>query len=211
MSATELSLDQLADWLRRFAQIVDEKKTYLTELDSAIGDADHGANMARGTAAVVTHLDEANTIDALLKKAGMTLVSTVGGTSGPLYGTLLMKMGMATGAVTGLSAEDFSKAFRAGLEGLVARGKTELGDKTMVDALTPAIDAYDAALADGADLHDALESAAQAAAAGRDATTALVARKGRASYLGERSAGHMDPGATSSTYLFDALSQVIGS
>lgn len=132
MSATELSLDQLADWLRRFAQIVDENKTYLTELDSAIGDADHGANMARGTAAVVTHLDEANTIDALLKKAGMTLVSTVGGTSGPLYGTLLMKMGMATGAVTELSAEEFSKAFRAGLEGLVARGKTELGDKTMV-------------------------------------------------------------------------------
>lgn len=205
-----LTLDLLADWLRRYAAIVDEHKTYLTELDSAIGDADHGANMARGTAAVLTHVDDATTIDALLKKAGMTLVSTVGGTSGPLYGTLLMKMGMATGSVVELSAEDFGKALRAGLEGLVARGKTELGDKTMVDALAPALDAYDAALADGSDLHDAVAAAAQAAAAGRDATTPMVAKKGRASYLGERSAGHQDPGATSSTYLFDALGDVIG-
>ncbi|AQX16415.1 dihydroxyacetone kinase subunit L [Tessaracoccus lapidicaptus] len=210
MSEQLLTLDLLADWLRRYAAIVDEHKTYLTELDSAIGDADHGANMARGTAAVLTHVDDATTIDALLKKAGMTLVSTVGGTSGPLYGTLLMKMGMATGSVVELSAEDFGKALRAGLEGLVARGKTELGDKTMVDALAPALDAYDAALADGSDLHDAVAAAAQAAAAGRDATTPMVAKKGRASYLGERSAGHQDPGATSSTYLFDALADVIG-
>lgn len=210
MSEQLLTLDLLADWLRRYAAIVDEHKTYLTELDSAIGDADHGANMARGTAAVLTHVDDATTIDALLKKAGMTLVSTVGGTSGPLYGTLLMKMGMATGSVVELSAEDFGKALRAGLEGLVARGKTELGDKTMVDALAPALDAYDAALADGSDLHDAVAAAAQAAAGGRDATTPMVAKKGRASYLGERSAGHQDPGATSSTYLFDALADVIG-
>ncbi|WP_353081776.1 dihydroxyacetone kinase subunit DhaL [Tessaracoccus lapidicaptus] len=210
MSEQLLTLDLLADWLRRYAAIVDEHKTYLTELDSAIGDADHGANMARGTAAVLTHVDDATTIDALLKKAGMTLVSTVGGTSGPLYGTLLMKMGMATSSVVELSAEDFGKALRAGLEGLVARGKTELGDKTMVDALAPALDAYDAALADGSDLHDAVAAAAQAAAAGRDATTPMVAKKGRASYLGERSAGHQDPGATSSTYLFDALGDVIG-
>lgn len=210
MSEQLLTLDLLADWLRRYAAIVDEHKTYLTELDSAIGDADHGANMARGTAAVLTHVDDATTIDALLKKAGMTLVSTVGGTSGPLYGTLLMKMGMATGSVVELTPEEFGKALRAGLEGLIARGKTELGDKTMVDALAPALDAYDAALADGSDLHDAVAAAAQAAAAGRDATTPLVAKKGRASYLGERSAGHQDPGATSSTYLFDALGDVIG-
>lgn len=210
MSATELTLDQLANWLRRFAELVDENKTLLTELDSAIGDADHGANMARGTTAVVAHLDEANTIDALLKKAGMTLVSTVGGTSGPLYGTLLMKMGMATGAVTELSREDFSRAFRAGLEALIARGKTELDDKTMVDALSPAIDAYDAAVAAGSGLGDAVAKAAEAAAAGRDATIPLVARKGRASYLGERSVGHMDPGATSATYLLDALAIAVG-
>ena len=211
VSQTDLTLDQLAAWLRDFAALVDQNKTYLTELDSAIGDADHGANMARGTAAVVAHLDESNTVDALLKKAGMTLVSTVGGTSGPLYGTLLMKMGMATGSVTQLSRTEFSQAFHAGLEGLIARGKTELGDKTMVDALSPGIDAFDAAIADGADWHGAAEAAARAAAAGRDATTPLVARKGRASYLGPRSAGHMDPGATSATYLFDALLQAIGS
>lgn len=210
MTANEITLDQLAAWLRRFAELVDENKAYLTDLDSAIGDADHGANMARGTAAVVTTLDDANTIDALLKKAGMTLVSTVGGTSGPLYGTLLMKMGMATGAVTELTPEEFSKAFRAGLDGLIARGKTELGDKTMVDALTPAIEAFDRVIADGGDTTAACAAAASAAAEGRDATTPLVARKGRASYLGERSAGHMDPGATSATYLFDALSEAVG-
>lgn len=210
VTANEITLDQLAAWLRRFAELVDENKAYLTDLDSAIGDADHGANMARGTAAVVTTLDDANTIDALLKKAGMTLVSTVGGTSGPLYGTLLMKMGMATGAVTELTPEEFSKAFRAGLDGLIARGKTELGDKTMVDALTPAIEAFDRVIADGGDTTAACAAAASAAAEGRDATTPLVARKGRASYLGERSAGHMDPGATSATYLFDALSEAVG-
>ncbi|WP_052459686.1 dihydroxyacetone kinase subunit DhaL [Tessaracoccus massiliensis] len=210
MSANELTLDDLAEWLRRYAQIIDEKKTYLTDLDAAIGDADHGANMARGTAAVMTTLDQAQTIDALLKKAGMTLVSTVGGTSGPLYGTLLMKMGMATGQVVALDPAAFGKAFRAGVEGLIARGKTELEDKTMVDALLPSIDAYDAAVADGADIWDAIDSAQAAAAAGRDATTPLVARKGRASYLGERSAGHVDPGATSATYLWDALADVMG-
>lgn len=210
MSASVLTLDLLGDWLRRYAEIVDENKTYLTELDSAIGDADHGANMARGTAAVVAAIDQATTIDALLKKAGMTLVSTVGGTSGPLYGTLLMKMGMATGSVVELDGAEFAKAFRAGLEGLIARGKTELGDKTMVDALSPAIDAFDAAVNDGADLWDAVESAQQAASVGRDETTPMVAKKGRASYLGERSAGHMDPGATSAVYLFDALADVIG-
>ncbi|MDO5677038.1 MAG: dihydroxyacetone kinase subunit DhaL [Propionibacteriaceae bacterium] len=210
MTANELTLDDLAEWLRRYAQIVDENKAYLTELDSAIGDADHGANMARGTAAVVTTLDQAQSIDALLKKAGMTLVSTVGGTSGPLYGTLLMKMGMATGQRIALHPDEFGKAFRAGVEGVIARGKTELGDKTMIDALVPSIDAFDAALADGAGLHDAVDSAQQSAAAGRDATIPMVARKGRASYLGERSAGHLDPGATSATYLWDALADLLG-
>ena len=210
MSANELILDDLAEWLRRYAQIIDENKTYLTELDSAIGDADHGANMARGTAAVVATLDQAQSIDALLKKAGMTLVSTVGGTSGPLYGTLLMKMGMAAGNVVSLYPDQFGKAFRAGIEGVIARGKTELEDKTMIDALLPSIDAFDAAVADGAGLHDAIESAQQAAAAGRDATIPMVARKGRASYLGERSAGHLDPGAASATYLWDALADVTG-
>ncbi|GAA4891338.1 dihydroxyacetone kinase subunit DhaL [Tessaracoccus lubricantis] len=209
MSANELTLDDLAEWLRRFATIIDENKRYLTDLDSAIGDADHGANMARGTAAVVTTLDQANSIDALLKKTGMTLVSTVGGTAGPLYGTMFMKMGMATGQVMTLTPEEFGKALRAGIEGLIARGKTELEDKTMIDALLPAIDAFDAAIDEGASLHDAVESAQEASAAGRDATIPMVARKGRASYLGERSAGHLDPGAASATYLWDALTDVV--
>ena len=205
VSADELTLDQLADWLRRFAELIAANKDYLTDLDSAIGDADHGANMARGTAAVVTHLDDATTVDALFKKAGMTLVGTVGGTSGPLYGTLFMKMGMSAGSVTELDGPAFARAFRAGLDGLIARGRTELNDKTMVDAMAPALDALDAVLAAGSGLPAAIAAALAAAAAGRDATTPLVARKGRASYLGERSAGHMDPGATSATLLFDAL------
>ena len=209
MTATDLSLDQLAAWLRRYAEIIDEQKSYLTDLDSAIGDADHGTNMARGTAAVVATLDDANTVDALLKKAGMTLVSTVGGTSGPLYGTLLMRAGMATGAVTAVTPAEFAKAFRAGLDGLVARGRTELGDKTMVDALAPALDALDAAVAEGKPLAEAVVAARDAAVVGRDGTIPLVARKGRASYLGERSAGHLDPGAASATMLLDALVEVV--
>ena len=209
MTEQHLTLDLLADWLRRYAQIIDENKVFLTDLDSAIGDADHGANMARGTAAVLQHLDQATTIDGLFKKAGMTLVSTVGGTAGPLYGTLLMKMGMASGTVVELTPEEFGKAFRAGLEGLVARGKTELGDKTMVDALAPALDALDAAVAAGTPLAEAVAAARDAAVVGRDGTIPLVARKGRASYLGERSAGHLDPGAASATMLLDALVEVV--
>lgn len=210
VSADELTLDQLADWLRRFAELIGENKDYLTDLDSPIGDADHGANMARGTAAVLANLGDASTIDSLLKKAGMTLVSTVGGTSGPLYGTLFMKMGMSAGAVTELDGKAFAKALRAGMDGLVARGKTLLEDKTMLDALSPALDALDAGIAAGTSLSDAAASAQQAAAAGREATSAMLARKGRASYLGERSIGHLDPGATSMAYLFDALSDTIG-
>lgn len=209
MTATDLTLDQLAAWLRRYAEIIDEQKSYLTDLDSAIGDADHGTNMARGMAAVVETLDDANAVDALLKKAGMTLVSTVGGTSGPLYGTLLMRAGMKTGAATALSPAALAKALRAGLDGLVARGRTELGDKTMVDALAPALDALDAAVAEGKPLAEAVVAARDAAVVGRDGTIPLVARKGRASYLGERSVGHLDPGAASSTMLLDALADVV--
>ena len=150
--ADEITSAELETWLRVSAAELKAHADELTALDSAIGDADHGTNMARGTAAVVVTLDDANTVDALLKKAGMTLVSTVGGTSGPLYGTLLMRAGMATGAVTAVTPAEFAKAFRAGLDGLIARGRTELGDKTMVDALAPALDALDAAVAAGTPL-----------------------------------------------------------
>ncbi|MBC6495603.1 dihydroxyacetone kinase subunit L [Microbacterium sp. 4-7] len=199
----------LADWIRRFRDVIAEKREWLTELDSAIGDADHGANMARGMDAVVAKLDSGvpDTVDELLKTVGMTLVSSVGGASGPLYGTLFLRMGMAAGPVTELDGAGLGGSLRAGLDGIVARGKAEAGDKTMFDAMAPAVDAFDAAISGGGDLSAATAAAAEAAASGRDATESLVARKGRASYLGERSAGHLDPGAASTTLLFESLAQ----
>ncbi|MGN7948355.1 dihydroxyacetone kinase subunit DhaL [Microbacterium sp. 22215] len=199
----------LVDWIHRFRDAVTAKRDWLTELDSAIGDADHGANMARGMDAVVAKLEAGApaTVDELLKGVGMTLVSSVGGASGPLYGTLFLRMGMAAGPVTELDATALAASLRAGLDGIVARGKAEAGDKTMFDAMAPAVDALDAAVAGGADLAAATAAAAQAAAVGRDATLSLVARKGRASYLGERSAGHLDPGSASTTLLFETLAQ----
>jgi len=193
-------------WVREFATLVAQNRDYLTELDAAIGDADHGSNMDRGMKAAVAALDQTQpaTAGALLSKVGMTLVSTVGGASGPLFGTLFLRMGTSLGDAGQIGAEQVAAALRAGLDGVVARGKAEPGDKTMFDALAPAVDAVDAALADGSDLAAALRSAAQAAAAGRDATTPMLARKGRASYLGERSVGHQDPGATSVALLLQA-------
>ncbi|WP_350352890.1 dihydroxyacetone kinase subunit DhaL [Microbacterium sp. A8/3-1] len=203
--------DTLVDWISGFRDAVTEKREWLTELDSAIGDADHGANIARGMSAVGEKLAAGTpaTVDELLKTVGMTLVSSVGGASGPLYGTFFLRMGMTAGAVTELDAAGLASALRAGLEGIVARGKAEAGDKTMFDAMAPAVDALDAAIAEGADLSTAARRAADAAAAGRDATEPLVARKGRASYLGERSAGHLDPGAASTAILFDTLATAI--
>ncbi|MFJ2533141.1 dihydroxyacetone kinase subunit DhaL [Microbacterium maritypicum] len=201
----------LADWVSRFGAAVTEKRDWLTELDSAIGDADHGANMARGMSAVGEKLSAGapGTVDELLKTVGMTLVSSVGGASGPLYGTFFLRMGMAAGPVADLDGPALAGALRAGLDGIVARGKAEVGDKTMFDAMAPAVDAMDAALAAGASVPDAAKAAADAATAGRDATLPLVARKGRASYLGERSAGHLDPGAASTAILFDTLAAAV--
>jgi dihydroxyacetone kinase-like protein len=189
-----------------FADVIAEHRTYLTELDSAIGDADHGINMDRGMQAVRQKLD-ANppaAADELFKLVGMTLVSSVGGASGPLYGTFFLRFGSACGSRDALSTDDLVKAFRAGVEGLVARGKPELGDKTMFDSLHPALEALDAAVGVGLSPGEALTKAWRAADRGRDNTIPMVARKGRASYLGERSAGHQDPGATSSALLFQA-------
>ncbi|MCP1429286.1 dihydroxyacetone kinase-like protein [Microbacterium foliorum] len=200
---------ELSAWMHGFRDVIVEKKEWLTELDSAIGDADHGANMSRGMDAVVAKLDAGvpDTVDELLKTVGMTLVSSVGGASGPLYGTLFLRMGVAAGPVTALDAPALAASLRAGLDGIVARGKAEVGDKTMIDAMAPAVDAFDAEVAGGADLGEATAVAARAAASGRDATEPLVARKGRASYLGERSAGHLDPGSASTTLLFEALAR----
>jgi phosphoenolpyruvate---glycerone phosphotransferase subunit DhaL len=198
-------------WIRAFAAVIAESEEELTRLDSAIGDADHGANMRRGLKAVVAKLDEAAPASpgALLKQAGMTMVSTVGGASGPLYGTFFLRMAAAVGDAGTLDKAGFAAALRAGVDGVVARGKAEAGDKTMYDALAPAVDALDAALG-GEDTTGALQAAADAAARGRDATTPMQARKGRASYLGERSVGHQDPGATSAALLIQAAADTLG-
>ncbi len=196
----------LEDWVRSFAQLVADNRDHLTELDAAIGDADHGSNMDRGMKAAVAALDESRpaTPGALFSKVGMTLVSTVGGASGPLFGTLFIRMAGSLGDAETPLATDVAAALRAGLGGVVDRGKAAPGDKTMYDALAPAVDALDAALGDGEPLSTALKHARDAAAAGRDATTPMLARKGRASYLGERSVGHQDPGATTVALLLEA-------
>jgi dihydroxyacetone kinase-like protein len=193
---------QVVGWIERFASTMTEKKEYLTQLDSAIGDADHGINMDRGMQAALGKLEgfEGDDVGGLLKTVGMTLVSTVGGAGGPLYGTLFLQMGTATAGKSELEPEDWAAALDGAVDGVQMRGKAEVGDKTMIDALIPARDAFRSALADGASFEDALNRSAGAAEEGMHSTTPLVARKGRASYLGERSAGHQDPGATS-TYL----------
>jgi phosphoenolpyruvate---glycerone phosphotransferase subunit DhaL len=203
---TDVDLTQLSLWIREFAQAIGENAAYLTDLDAAIGDADHGINMDRGMIAVVGALDESTPTDmsALCKQVGMTLVKSVGGASGPLYGTFFLRMASALGPVDTVDAQGFAEALRAGVEGVVQRGRAEAADKTMFDALAPALDALDAALSNNAGLAAAMRDAATAAEKGRDATEPMVARKGRASYLGQRSVGHVDPGATSAAMLIAA-------
>jgi phosphoenolpyruvate---glycerone phosphotransferase subunit DhaL len=206
-----VSVGQVSDWIRAFAAVVAENKEYLTELDSAIGDADHGINMNRGMQAVLGKMDAAESADigVLLKAVGMTLVSTVGGASGPLYGTLFLQMGTSATGKSDLSGDDWADALAAGVAGVQKRGKAELGDKTMIDALVPAVEAVRSALADGSALDEALRRSAEAAREGMTATIPLVARKGRASYLGERSADHQDPGATSSWLLLRTAAETL--
>ena len=193
-------------WVRSLAVLVAENKELLTDLDAAIGDGDHGSNMDRGMRAVVATLDNTPpaTPSALFNKVGMTLVSTVGGASGPLFGTFFLRMGASLGDAAEISLTQLAAALRAGLEGIVARGKAEAGDKTMYDALAPAVTAFDNAVAEVKDKANALRLVLVAAETGRDATTPMLARKGRASYLGERSVGHQDPGATTVALLMAA-------
>jgi dihydroxyacetone kinase-like protein len=206
VAADVVTVTQCEAWVRRFADLISQHRVELTELDSAIGDADHGINMDRGMQAVQAKLDgdAQTTIDELFKLVGMTLVSSVGGASGPLYGTFFLRFGAACGPRDTVSTDELVKAFRAGIDGVVARGRPELGDKTMFDSLHPALEALDAAVSAGTPTAEAFDTARRAAQAGRDATVPMVARKGRASYLGERSVGHQDPGATSSALLFEA-------
>jgi dihydroxyacetone kinase-like protein len=201
-----VSADEVRRWIGDFSAVVAQNKEYLTELDAAIGDADHGINMDRGMKAVATKLDggTGGDISALLKTVGMTLVSTVGGAGGPLYGTLFLQLGAAATGASELTPELWAAALDKAVAGVQARGKAEPGDKTMIDALVPARDAFRAALEEGATFEQALRRSAAAAEQGMVATIPIVARKGRASYLGERSAGHQDPGATSSFLLLRA-------
>jgi dihydroxyacetone kinase-like protein len=207
---SELDVATMRRFVESFADRLHERREELTALDSAIGDADHGINMDRGFTAArakVGDLPDDADLGTIAKTVGMTLISTVGGASGPLYGTFFLRVATTLGEARTADATAVGAALRAGLEGLVQRGKAVLDDKTMVDAVTPAVEAFDAAAGEG--LGHALEAAATASAAGRDRITPLVARKGRASYLGERSAGHQDPGATSATIMLEALRDAV--
>ncbi|MCS6939666.1 MAG: dihydroxyacetone kinase subunit DhaL [Roseiflexus sp.] len=199
--------DDVIAWLSVYSQLLADNKEYLTQLDSSIGDADHGVNMDRGFKAVLGKLPTVadKDIGTILKSVGMTLVQTVGGASGPLYGTFFLQAGVATANKMELSLADWASAVEGAINGLMARGKANIGDKTMVDALVPALHALKQAIADGVDESEALRQSASAAEQGMKNTIPLVARKGRASYLAERSAGHQDPGATSSYLMFKAM------
>ncbi len=202
--------DDVLAWIKACANVISENSNYLTELDSAIGDADHGANMDRGFKAVLKKLPEVSDKDigTIFKTVGMTLISTVGGAGGPLYGTFFLQAGMKTAGKMELNASDWSDTLEAALNGVVMRGKAVLGDKTMVDALTPAVNTLKEAVRTSQPINQALALSAEAAKKGMEGTIPLVARKGRASYLGERSAGHQDPGATSSYLILKNAAEV---
>jgi phosphoenolpyruvate---glycerone phosphotransferase subunit DhaL len=200
------------DWIRAYASEIAEHRAELVRLDTAIGDGDHGTNMDRGMRKAVEKVDgtAGEDIGALLKAVGMALVSSVGGAAGPLYGTLFLQMGMASAGREELDLAGWTAALEAGVKGVQARGKAEPGDKTMVDALVPALEALRAAGGEGSGLADALRRSADAAEEGMRATIPLEARRGRASYLGPRSVGHQDPGATSTQLLLEVAAGTFG-
>lgn len=212
MNATDAgSMDAggLAFWIRHAAELVAADADRLTRLDAAIGDGDHGLNLDRGFRAAVAALPGDAPPGKVLIAAGRAIVSKTGGASGPLYGTALRRAGKALGDTADVDAAALGTALRAALDGVRDLGRAADGDKTMIDALAPAVAAYEAALADGSGLADCVRAAADAAAKGADATVPMQARKGRASYLGPRSAGHMDPGASSTALILRALSDVV--
>ncbi len=201
--------NDVLEWIRAYAQVIADNKDYLTELDSPIGDGDHGANMHRGFGAVLDKLpdNENKDIGKILMGVGMSLLSKVGGAAGPLYSTVFIQMGKSIDGKSEFDLEDWVNALEAATQGVVRLGKASPGDKTMVDALTPAVQALKDATQQGLTLGEGLKKSAKAAEEGMIATIPLVARKGRASYLGERSAGHQDPGATSTFMLLDTAAK----
>lgn len=206
-----ITKDDIIEWLKASAVVLEENAQYLTDLDSPIGDADHGINMDRGFKKIMSKLPgvEDKDIGTILKTAGMALVTSVGGAGGPLYGTLLMDAGKAVAGKKELSDDDLVALLDAGLKGVVRIGKTNLEDKTMVDALHPAVEALRKALANGKGTVEALHLMTDAAYKGMKATIPMLAKKGRASYVGERSIGHQDPGATSSYLLLKTLTETV--
>jgi dihydroxyacetone kinase-like protein len=207
----KLSNKDVIDYLKKASEILHENKEYLTDLDSAIGDADHGINMDRGFQTVLKNLPmlEGKDVGAILKAVGMYLVSTVGGASGPLYGTAFIQAGSVLAGKFEIDEKDIVKAMQAALDGIVMRGKAEKGDKTMIDTIAPALEELKKSLSDGLDLTEALERTVKAAEEGMKSTIPMLAKKGRASYLGERSIGYQDPGATSSYLLIKLMLDVI--
>ncbi len=205
-----ISRDDVLEWIKTCAGVLNENHNYLTQLDAAIGDADHGENMDRGFKAVMAKMPEMSEKDigTIFKTVGMTLLSTVGGAGGPLYGTLFLQAGLKTVGKMDLTLDDWYNMMDAALNGVINRGKAEPGDKTMVDSLTPAVNSLKQSVENKMSLGKALDLSAEAACQGMEATVPLVARKGRASYLGERSAGHQDPGATSSYYILKAAADL---
>lgn len=199
-----------AAWIQASARLVRDDAERLTELDTAIGDGDHGRNLTRGFAAAVEKIDDAATPRAVLRSAGGALVSNVGGASGPLYGTFLRRTAKALPDEPSVDGDALAEALAAGVDGVRELGGAADGDKTMLDALVPAVAAFRDAIGDGAEPPAAVARAVTAAEEGARATIPLVARKGRASYLGERSAGHEDPGAASSVLLLRALAEAVG-
>jgi len=201
-----ISRDDVLNWVRNCADIIAQNRGYLIELDSNIGDGDHGENMHRGFQAILNILPDitGNDIGSIFKAIGFTLVSTVGGASGPLYGTFFIQMGIVTIGKDELNIADWLAALKAGVKGIMIRGKAQAGNKTMLDSLIPAADVLDKAWLSNMSLDNALVESANAAEQGMRDTIPLIARKGRASYLGERSVGHQDPGATSSSLLLRA-------
>jgi dihydroxyacetone kinase-like protein len=206
------SVAQAVAWVRATAAVVEEHAAELTKLDSAIGDGDHGTNMHRGFKAAVQRLDGLEgdqDFGSVFKAVGMALIGKVGGASGPLYGSLFLGMGKELGDAAEVEDDRLAAALRAGYDNVVARGQAQLEAKTMLDAWHPALEALDAALAEGKELGPALDEATTAAEAGMKATIPMIARKGRASYLGERSRDHQDPGATSTHLILQTLADVV--
>ena len=197
---------KIYECIEKIGNHIIEEKDFLTELDREIGDADHGINMARGFTEVLAVLPkDGENIGELLKKTGMTLLSKVGGASGPLYGTAYMQAGKVCAGKTALTAEDGKAIFEAVIAGIQKRGKAVKGEKTMLDAIIPAYEAYSAAIDGGSPVGDALDAMCKAAEEGVEYTKTIKATKGRASYLGDRSIGHQDPGATSATYTLECI------